>query len=327
MTSGVPVGELLNLTLTLAFFGGMFWLWWRSSRRKRRSRDPVRDDPNQPYTVFTKEFDHELRAEEVERQLIGASPDYAQGWLKLGKDRWTSEIRLADELVEAQRAIFQRTLGDISELRGSALTFLIDQSGSMEGEPMRWTAVACRLAAEELERHGCHVEILGFSTAGWRGGFAYQKWQSSRRPKRPGRLCATLHIAYKELNERELKRESWEAMLNPNVLRENVDGEALEWAAKRLRQASANQKFLIVLSDGAPVDDATLMHNGLGYLVRHLRQVITDLEADASIKLSAVGIRHAVDEYYGRSVAVEDVTQLPVVVATWVTSLTHEINA
>jgi cobaltochelatase CobT len=197
----------------------------------------------------------------------------------------------------------------------------------MEGEPMRWTAVACRLAAEELERHGCHVEILGFSTAGWRGGFAYQKWQSSGRPKRPGRLCATLHVAYKELGECELKRESWEAMLNPNVLRENVDGEALQWAAARLRRASANQRFLIVLSDGAPVDDATLMHNGLGYLVRHLRQVIADLEADPSIKLSAVGIRHAVNEYYSRSVAVEDVTQLPVVVANWVTSLSHEITA
>ena len=313
----------LTVLTTIAFFGVIFWLYWQSKRPKRHLK-PVPDNHDQPYTAFTREFDLELFGSEVERRLIGASPDYQSGWLKLGKDQWRRNVEIAKELLEQQREVFQNALGEPTALRGAAFTILIDQSGSMRDDPMRWAAVASRLAAESLTKHGCTVEILGFSTAGWRGGFAYQKWQHERRPKRPGRLCALLHIIYKAADEDSLTEASWEAMLNPNALRENVDGEALEWAAGRLRALQAVEKHLIILSDGAPVDDATLMHNGLGYLVRHARNVIAGLEGDSSIDLSAIGIRHAVDEYYSRSVQVEDVTKLPIAMANWLSNLARD---
>lgn len=316
----MQVDALLNLSLTLAFFGGIAWLWWRSRRAKRRA-GPVTDDPNQAYQVYTREFDLELNAKDLERRLIGASPDYAHGWLKLGKDRWRQEIHLADELVETHREEFQRLLGNVAAFDGHSITLLIDQSGSMEGDPMRWAAVSCRLAMETLQSHSCKVELLGFSTAGWRGGFAYQKWQNSGRPKRPGRLCATLHVAYKQFDEPTLDRQSWEALLNPNVLRENVDGEALEWVEKRLLTSSAAKRHLIILSDGAPVDDATLTHNGVGYLARHTQQMIARIESDGEIDLSAIGVRHAVGQYYARSREVQDLTQLPKALACWLADL------
>jgi cobaltochelatase CobT len=327
MSGGSLVGEWLNLLLAFVFFGGIFWLSLRSRRAKRR-RGPVSDGPeNETYRVYTEEFDRELAGREIDQQLLAASPDYRSGWFKLGKDRWRQEIHLADKLVEDHRSSFQSALGDTSSLRGSAVTFLIDQSGSMEGDAMRWAAVACRLAAEHLEPLGCQVEILGFSTAGWRGGFAYQQWVRKGRPKRPGRLCALLHIAYKSFGQSTLDRRDWEAMLNPNVLRENVDGEALQWAATRLLQASSPLKHLIVLSDGAPVDDATLMHNGLSYLVRHLRIVIDELQRDERIDLSAIGIRHVVSEYYDRSFAIEDLTQLPSDLAKWLHALSRSTES
>lgn len=286
------------------------------------------DGPHdEPYRIYTSEFDREFDGRELDSQLIAASPDYASGWLKLGKDRWRNEIHLADALIAQQRPKFEGVLGECPSCNGSAFTFLVDQSGSMGDDPMRWAAVACRLAAEELERHGCKVEVLGFSTAGWRGGFAYQKWMNNGRPKRPGRLCALLHVVYKSFDKLELEREDWEAMLNPNTLRENIDGEALEWAAGRLRQSAAPRKYLIVLSDGAPVDDATMMHNGTTYLVRHLNAVIGKLQADEQIDLSAIGIRHVVSIYYDRSVAVEDLTQLPVVMAKWLCLLSEPVES
>jgi cobaltochelatase CobT len=315
--SGTPASEWLNLALPLAFFGGIVWLSWRFKRAKRRKGSVSDGPPDEPYRVYTREFDREFAGSDLDRELIAASPDYAKGWLKLGKDRWRDEIHLADKLAEEERSKFQSALGEPSILEDSAVTFLIDQSGSMRDDPMRWAAVASRLAAESLEAHGCKVEILGFSTAGWQGGFAYQKWLGSGRPKRPGRLCALLHVAYKSFDQGELQRADWEAMLNPNVLRENVDGEALEWAAGRLKQSTKSRRYLVVLSDGAPVDDATILHNGPTYLVRHLKGVIEHLQADPLIDLSAIGLRHAVSEYYERSIMIEDLAQLPVVVAKW----------
>ncbi|HYC94243.1 MAG TPA: hypothetical protein VEB39_00935 [Sphingomicrobium sp.] len=309
--------------MTLAFFATIFWLYWKSKRPKQESQ-PVSDDPDQPYTIFAREFDLELQGLELDRRLVGASPDYQNGWLKLSKDRWRDEIHLADQLVEEHRESFRSMLGSAATFGDRAVTILIDQSGSMQGEPIRWAAVASRLAAEVVLERGAEVEILGFSTAGWRGGFAYQKWQDAGRPKRPGRLCSVLHIVYKSRGEQIFDRANWEAMLNPNALRENVDGEALEWAATRLRQSPAEVKQLIVLSDGAPVDDATYFHNGGGYLVRHLRSVISDIESDGAIDLSAIGIRHAVDEYYGRSTSIDDLTQLPELLAKWLSMPAQE---
>jgi len=324
MSEPVRVGEWLNLLVALAFFGGMFWLFWKSRRRKRKA-EPVPDGPaDEPYRVFTSEFDLELPGREADQRLISTSPDYARGWLKLGKDQWRREVELADELLDQQRQVFEAALGKFATVQDAAVTLLVDQSGSMRGEPMRWAAVACRLAAEALAERGCDVEILGFSTAGWQGGSAYEKWKGSGRPKRPGRICALAHLIYKPFAQRSLEREDWEAMLNPNVLRENVDGEALRWAAGRLKQAAASRRYLVIVSDGAPVDDATLMHNGLGYLTKDLKRVIAELEGDTSLSLSAIGILHPVSEYYRTSVGVDDVTQLPAATAKWLGKITEQ---
>ncbi|HEY0629687.1 MAG TPA: hypothetical protein VGD23_10200 [Sphingomicrobium sp.] len=314
--------EWLNFAFVLAALGSIVWLFLYPGKRPHRLAQ-VLDDPDQPYTVFTREFDLELRGSDLDTKLVQASPDYQNGWLKLGKDRWRDEIHLADRLAAEHRDSFRSMLGDAS-FGDSAVTILIDQSGSMREEPMRWAAVGGRLAAEILQERGATVEILGFSTAGWRGGFAYRKWKESGRPERPGRLCSTLHIVYKSHEEPILDRANWEAMLNPNALRENVDGEALEWAAARLRGTGKAIKRLIILSDGAPVDDATYVHNGGGYLGRHLRSVIADLESQGDLDVSAVGIRHAVDAYYDRSTSLDDLTQLPELLARWLSASAPE---
>ena len=305
--------EWLNLAFALAVLGSIVWLFWYPAKQKRSNQ--VQDDPRLPYSVFTREFDLELKGSELDQRLINASPDHQKGWLKIEKDRWRDEIRLADQLVVEHREPFRHMLGDASQFDGRAVTILIDQSGSMREEPMRWAAVASRLAAETLEDWGARVEILGFSTAGWHGGFAYRKWKATGQPQRPGRLCSLLHVVYKAHDEPVLDRANWEAMFNPNTLRENVDGEALEWASARLSNISAASRQLIVLSDGAPVDDATYLHNGGGYLVRHLKSVIGGIESERKIDLSAIGIRHAVDQYYARSNSIEDLTQLPELLA------------
>lgn len=307
-------GEWLNLAFAVLVFALFFGAVRSTKRRKKQSKPAPDGPPDEPYRVFTTEFDLELGAGDIERRLVAASPDYARGWFKLRKKSWAREIELADRLASEHRESFLDTLGQ-SGFEDLAFTLLVDQSGSMEGDPMRWAAVSCRLAAEALSERGAKVEILGFSTAGWRGGFAYQKWQNSGRPKRPGRLCAPLHIIYKDFSGESFVRSDWGVMLDPNILRENVDGEALEWAVERLRSVKARMRHLIILSDGAPVDDATIMHNGPNYLVRHLKRVISDLESSRDICVSAIGIRHSVELYYSRSSTVQDLTQLPEAVA------------
>jgi cobaltochelatase CobT len=318
--------NVVQLILYVAFFALVVAVW-TNARQRNKPMVPVPDGPpNELYRVYSREFDCELAGRALDQKLIPASPDYVSGWLKLGKGLWRNEVAAADRLVSEQRSIFHNALGDATRFDGQAVTLLVDQSGSMRDEPIRCAAVACYLAAEMLPQRGCDVEILGFSTVGWRGGFAYEKWKANGRPKRPGRLCALLHVIYKPFAQ-ALDRADWEAMLNPNALRENIDGEALEWASQRLRQSKANKRHLIVLSDGAPVDDATLLHNGLNYLSRHLREVISNLEAARDISLSAIGIRYEVSEYYHRSTSIEDLAQLPRVTAEWLRSVMQDSDS
>lgn len=318
-------GEWLNLAFALIVFGLIVQIIWGRHRRKTRAQPAPDGPPDESYRLFTTEYDLELRANELDR-LISASPDYSRGWFKPRKVAWEREIGLVDELAASHRERFLEVIGQSPAFRDSAFTFLIDQSGSMEGDPMRWASVSCILAAETLSELGAKVEILGFSTAGWRGGFAYQKWQASGRPKRPGRLAALLHVIYKDFADGTFDRPSWEAMLDPNILRENVDGEALEWAAARLRRIPAKKRNLIVLSDGAPVDDATMMHNGPNYLVRHLAKVISNLESSDDLRVSAIGLGHDVRDYYSRSTVVTDLTQLPEAVAGSLRNLTGMVS-
>lgn len=206
--------------------------------------------------------------------------------------------RFADIQTPSDSVIREHLAGDAGEF---LVSLLIDQSGSMKGEPIAAAASALQAFEAMLSVAGARTEVLGFSTAGWRGGYPRQAWLHEGRPPRPGRLCALLHIVYKSADETVWSAQSQNAMLHPDLLRENVDGEALDWAAARLASISARYKLLIILSDGAPVDDSTLAENGPSYLERSLRRSIARIEDGNEIFVGALGIDYAVDRYYRHS--------------------------
>ena len=200
-----------------------------------------------------------------------------------------------------------------SAFRDSAVSILIDNSGSMRGKPIEIACLASELIAAALER--CHIacEILGFTTRGWKGGESFRDWVRAGRPANPGRLNDLLHIIYKSAEEPVHRaRVNLCTMLEPSLLKENVDGEAILWAARRLAARPEQRKVLIVISDGAPVDQATLGNNAdKEILDRHLRQVIGEVENPSSgIELAAIGVKHDVGRYYRNSVQIDQVENL-----------------
>jgi cobaltochelatase CobT len=184
---------------------------------------------------------------------------------------------------------------------------LIDNSGSMRGKPIEIAFLACEMISAALERCGVTSEILGFTTRGWKGGESAKDWERAGRPGNPGRLNDTLHIIYKSADQpMRRSRLTLCAMLDSEILKENVDGEALLWASRRLFVRPETRKVLIVISDGAPVDQATLAENeDKAILDRHLRAAIAQIEASGSIELAAIGVRHEVGTYYRNSVQIE----------------------
>ncbi|GFE85287.1 cobaltochelatase CobT-related protein [Steroidobacter agaridevorans] len=193
----------------------------------------------------------------------------------------------------------------------TAVTILIDNSGSMRGLPIVIASVCAEQLGAVLERCGVTTEILGFTTQRWRGGRSRERWIAERRPPNPGRLTDLNHIIYKsaDVQWRHARRKLI-AMLDESLLKENVDGEALLWAHQRLRRRPERRKILMVISDGAPLDDATLSANDFGYLDRHLRSVIESLETDGSIELLAIGIGHDVGSYYANAFTVTEPQEL-----------------
>lgn len=257
---------------------------------------------DEPYKVFTRAFDLELDAERVPATLLDASLDRSNGWTDLrggwqqvivqAKSAAPPDTRAITELLSAR---FGSAPCPADEL---AITLLVDQSGSMRGQPIVATVKAIEAIADTLGGFGILTEILGFSTAGWHGGYARQQWRKQGFPPRPGRLCALLHIIYKAGDAPIWSEASRRVMLHPDVLRENVDGEALDWAWSRLRSGPSKRKLLIMISDGAPVDDSTLAENTPDYLERHLMQTIAQIEEDSTVTLGAIGIDHDVQRYY-----------------------------
>lgn len=199
-----------------------------------------------------------------------------------------------------------------SEFRDTVVSILIDNSGSMRGKPIEIACIVSDLISAALERANVRSEVLGFTTRGWKGGEAMKDWARAGRPENPGRLNDTLHIIYKSADEPVRNaRLSLAAMLDPGLLKENVDGEALLWASRRLLQRSEIRKLLIVISDGAPVDQATIEENAdKAILDRHLRQVIAEIEGSGAIELAAIGVKHDVRKYYRNSVQIEKVEEL-----------------
>ena len=198
-----------------------------------------------------------------------------------------------------------------TNFRDTVVTLLLDNSGSMRGRPITVAATCADILARTLERCGVKVEILGFTTRAWKGGQSREAWLAAAKPANPGRLNDLRHIIYKSANSPWRRaRKNLGLMMREGLLKENIDGEALDWAHKRLLARSEQRKILMMISDGAPVDDSTLSVNPGNYLERHLRWIIEEIELRSPVELIAIGIGHDVTRYYRRAVTIVDAEEL-----------------
>ena len=293
-------------------------------------------DPN--YTVYTTDFDEEIRAQdladpaELERlrtyldqqlePLKGAVSRLAnklQRRLQAQQNRsWLFDLeegildagRLARVVANPTTPLSFKQEKD-TEFRDTVVTLLLDNSGSMRGRPISIAAICADVLARTLERCQVKVEILGFTTRAWKGGQSRERWLANGRPQQPGRLNDLRHIIYKSADApMRRSRENLGLMMKEGLLKENIDGEALEWAHRRMVARPEARKILMVISDGAPVDDSTLSVNPANYLEKHLRDVIAMVERRKAVELIAIGIGHDVTRYYQRAVTITDVEQL-----------------
>jgi cobaltochelatase CobT len=218
--------------------------------------------------------------------------------------------RLSRVVVNPMQALSYKVERD-TDFRDTVVTLLIDNSGSMRGRPISIAAICADILARTLERCQVKVEILGFTTRQWKGGHSREKWLADGRPPNPGRLNDLRHIIYKTADAPwRRSRRNLGLMMREGLLKENIDGEALLWAHDRLVYRPEDRRILMVISDGAPVDDSTLSVNSGSYLERHLRQVIRWIEARSPVELIAIGIGHDVTRYYSRAVTIMDAEQL-----------------
>jgi len=198
-----------------------------------------------------------------------------------------------------------------TDFRDTVVTLLLDNSGSMHGRSIRVAAVSADILASTLERCGVKVEVLGFTTVAWKGGKSRERWVEAGYPANPGRLNDLRHIVYKsaDMPYRQSRR-SLGLMMRKGLLKENIDGEALQWAYGRLLKRTEHRKILMMISDGAPIDDSTLSTNPGRFLEKHLRHVVTSIERQEEVELVAIGIAHDVSKYYRRATTIHDVAQL-----------------
>ncbi|VWX52369.1 cobaltochelatase subunit CobT [Novosphingobium sp. 9U] len=306
---------------------------------------PVR--PNRPWTdipdtfdykVFTEAFDevvgaHDLCDEEeltrlrayLDAQLKGLQgivtrlanrlqrrlmAQQNRSWDFDQEEGMLDAARLARVVVSPGQSLSYKIERDV-EFKDTVVTMLIDNSGSMRGRPISIAAISADVLARTLERCGVKVEILGFTTRAWKGGQSREAWLANGKPQHPGRLNDLRHIVYKKADEPWRRaRKNLGLMMREGLLKENIDGEALLWAHNRLLARQEDRRILMVISDGAPVDDSTLSVNSAGYLEAHLRRVIDWIERQSPVQLVAIGIGHDVTRYYRRAVTIMDVEQL-----------------
>ena len=298
---------------------------------------PLSDaDPN--YKAYVTEFDEEIGAEELaeaaELERLRAYLDQQLDPLKGAVSRLANKLQRRLQAQQNRSWEFDREEGILdagrlarvvanpttplsfkvekdTEFRDTVVTLLIDNSGSMRGRPISIAAICADVLARTLERCAVKVEILGFTTRAWKGGLSREKWLAQGREMQPGRLNDLRHIVYKSADAPWRRtRENLGLMMKEGLLKENIDGEALEWAHRRLLGRREQRKILMVISDGAPVDDSTLSVNPANYLEKHLRDVIAMVEKRKAVELLAIGIGHDVTRYYQRAVTITDVEQL-----------------
>ena len=246
-------------------------------------------------------------ANRLQRRLLAQQ---ARSWDFDQEEGLLDAARLARVVVNPRHALSFKIERD-TEFKDTIVSLLIDNSGSMRGRPIAIAAICADILARTLERCGVQTEILGFTTRGWKGGQSRESWLSAGRPANPGRLNDLRHIVYKRGDEpyRHARR-NLGLMMREGLLKENIDGEALLWAHNRLIARPEERRILMVISDGAPVDDSTASANGGTYLERHLRQVIEWIEKRSTVELIAIGIGHDVTRYYERAVTIMDAEQL-----------------
>ncbi|MFZ5710635.1 MAG: cobaltochelatase subunit CobT [Pseudomonadota bacterium] len=293
-------------------------------------------DPN--YTAFATAFDEEIRAEDLaepaELERLRAYLDQQLEPLKGAVSRLANKLQRRLQAQQNRSWEFDREEGILdagrlarvvanpttplsfkvekdTEFRDTVVTLLLDNSGSMRGRPISIAAICADVLARTLERCQVKVEILGFTTRAWKGGQSRERWLAEGRPQAPGRLNDLRHIIYKSADAPWRRaRENLGLMMKEGLLKENIDGEALEWAHRRMVARPEVRKILMVISDGAPVDDSTLSVNPANYLEKHLRDVIAMVERRRAVELIAIGIGHDVTRYYQRAVTITDVEQL-----------------
>jgi cobaltochelatase CobT len=306
------------------------------------------------YKIFTNEFDEVKEAQDLEnneeisrlrknldqqltnlQNIVGKLANKLQRQL-MAKQNRSWEFDLEEGLLDVSK--LSRVIIDPfhslsyknekqTDFKDTVVTLLIDNSGSMRGRPISVAAICADILSRTLERCAVKVEILGFTTKNWKGGKSREKWNSNNKPTHPGRLNDLRHIIYKSADTpwRQAKK-NLGLMLKEGILKENIDGEALLWAYKRISKRREERKILMIISDGAPVDDSTLSVNSGDYLEKHLKQTVKWVEENTNIEIIAVGIGHDVTRYYKKAVKIADVQELGDVMVNQLTSLFKEKN-
>ncbi|MBA4270722.1 MAG: cobaltochelatase subunit CobT, partial [Methylobacterium sp.] len=304
--------------------------------RPRESK--ANDRPQTDYKPYTQKFDEIVTAEDLcdaeeltrlraylDKQLahlqgvVARLANRLQRRLMAQQNRsWQFDLeegaldpaRLPRIIIDPYQPLSFRQESDVN-FRDTVVTLLIDNSGSMRGRPITVAATCADILARTLERCGVKVELLGFTTRAWKGGLSRESWLQSGKPANPGRLNDLRHIIYKAADAPWRRaRKNLGLMMREGLLKENIDGEALDWAHKRLLARPEQRKILMVISDGAPVDDSTLSVNSGNYLERHLRHIIAEIETRSPVELIAIGIGHDVTRYYRRAVTIVDAEEL-----------------
>ncbi len=312
------------------------------------------DNTNLDYKIFTSQYDEIIKAENLEnadeanklrksldQQLIGFQDVITKLANKLqrqllAKQNRAWEFDLEEGLLDSSKLprIIMDPYNSLSfkkekdlEFKDTVVTLLIDNSGSMRGRPITIAALCADILSRTLERCSVKVEILGFTTKNWKGGQSRELWTKQSKPKTPGRLNDLRHIIYKgaDTHWRQAKN-NLGLMLKEGLLKENIDGEAITWAYNRIKKRKEERKILMVISDGAPVDDSTLSVNSGDFLEKHLKKIVKFIENKSDIEVLAIGIGHDVSRYYNKAIKITDVNELGDVMISQLSSLFETKN-
>ncbi len=304
---------------------------------------------NLEYKIYTTKFDETIKAENLEnsnesiklrktldQQLIGFQDIVTKLANKLqrqllAKQNRAWEFDLEEGLLDSSKLprIIMDPYNSLSfkkekdlDFKDTVVTLLIDNSGSMRGRPITIAAICADILSRTLERCSVKVEILGFTTKNWKGGQSREYWNKNEKPKSPGRLNDLRHIIFKSADTHwRLAKNNLGLMLKEGLLKENIDGEAINWAFSRLKKRKEERKILMVISDGAPVDDSTLSVNSGDFLEKHLKKIVKFIEEKTAIEVLAIGIGHDVSRYYNRAIKITDVNELGDVMVSQLSSL------